>query len=104
MRLVRLIGQGTEQVKTGQVNLDHLGEHFSWALLWTPLWDGLWGGIASSWGSVKPTERVQHDMVCLRDSIAISRYMGPLRPKFWSFSQNILLSRGCPHCNSGICC
>ena len=41
LRLQR-IGQGTEQVKTGQVNLDHMSGHFSWALPCKPSWDASW--------------------------------------------------------------
>ena len=32
-----------QQVKTGQMNPDHLSGHFSCALRWTPSWDVSWG-------------------------------------------------------------
>ena len=35
-------GRGTEQVKRGQMNPDHLSGHFLWARPWAPLWDVSW--------------------------------------------------------------
>ena len=40
-------GQGTEQVKTEEVQSNHFAWTLSWALLWTPSWDISW---ELSWG------------------------------------------------------